>query len=81
MNAYTTRTFESDDGEAVRLPKEFGFGPDVEVEIVREGDAVTIRRKRTRMTNAELVEALRKLPLPGKPQKREKIIFPKRRGL
>lgn len=79
MNAHTTKTFKSGNSEAVRLPKELGFGTGTEVEVVRQGDVVTIRRKR--MTNRELVEALRKLPKPGHIQEREPIEFPERPGL
>lgn len=79
MNAYRTKTFRSGNSEAVRLPKEIGFGEGVEVEIVREGDIVTIRRKR--MTNAELAEALRRLPVPDHIEERMPIEFPDRPGL
>ena len=79
MNAYTTKTFQSGNSEAVRLPKGMGFGTGTEVEILREGEVVTIRRKR--ITNRELVEALRKLPKPRQIQEREPIEFPDRPGL
>jgi antitoxin VapB len=79
MNAYQTRTFRSGNSEAVRLPKEIGFGHGVEVEIVREGDAVTIRRKR--MSNRELAELLQRLPKPDYIEEREPIEFPDRPGL
>lgn len=61
------------------MPKEIGFGDGVEVEIVREGDAITIRRKR--MSNRELVEALRKLPKPDYIEEREPFEYPDRPGL
>ncbi|HZF93972.1 MAG TPA: hypothetical protein VEZ20_03770 [Allosphingosinicella sp.] len=77
----TSRTFRSGDGEAVRLPEEFAFGEGVEVEIVKNGDEVTIRRCRPRMTPKELADALEKLPKPKTIQKREPIIFPRRKGL
>ena len=38
----TTRVFESAEGQAVRLPKEFQFAVD-EVEIFRRGDEVILR--------------------------------------
>jgi len=79
MNAFTTKTFRSGNSEAVRLPKEIGFGEGVEVEMVREGDVVTIRRKR--MTNQELAELLRRLPKPDYIEQREPIEFPDRPGL
>jgi antitoxin VapB len=79
MNAYTTRTFKSGNSEAVRLPKELGFGPGTEVQIELNGDVVTIRRKR--MSNRELVEALRKLPKPAYVEEREPFEAPERPGL
>ncbi len=80
MNAYKTKTFKSGNSEAVRLPKELGFGIDVEVEIIGHGDEVTIRR-RPKRTMKELVETLRAMPKPTRPMKREPIVFPKRKGL
>ena len=79
MNAYRTKTFKSGNSTAVRLPKELEIEPGVEVEIERNGRDFTIRRKR--MTNKELVEALRKLPKPSYVQEREPIEFPERPGL
>ncbi len=79
MNAFSTKTFKSGNSEAVRLPKEIGFGPGTEVDVVRDGDAVIIRRKQ--MSNRELVEALRKLPRPSYIEEREPIEFPDRPGL
>ncbi len=74
-----TKTFRAGNSEAVRLPKELGFGEGVEVELTRDGDAVVIRRKV--LSGRELVQALDKLPKPKTVQKREKIMFPKRPGL
>lgn len=80
MNAYTTKTFKSGNSEAVRLPKEFGFGPGVEVEIERSGDLVTIRRKR--MSNREMVKRLREIGPPADGvQERDPIEWPERPGL
>ncbi len=76
-----SKTFRSGNSEAVRLPKEVAFGPEVEVTIRKVGDTLTITPKRKR-TMAELVERLREIgPPPGPPVGRQKIIFPKRRGL
>jgi antitoxin VapB len=72
-----SKTFKSGNSEALRLPKEVAFGPDVEVTIRKDGDTLTIRPKR-RKTLGGLVEALAKLPKPDKPWKRERIMFPKR---
>jgi antitoxin VapB len=80
MNAHTTKTFKSGNSEAVRLPKDLGFGPGVEVEVQREGDVVTIRRKR--MSNRDLVKRLREIgPPPDGVQEREPVEWPERPGL
>jgi antitoxin VapB len=76
----TSRTFRSGDSEAVRLPEEFAFGEGVEVEIVKNGDSLTIRRK-PQYSGRDLVEALEKLPKPKHRQAREPIEFPERPGL
>lgn len=80
MGAYTTKTFRSGNSEAVRLPRELGFGVDVEVEITRHGDTVSVRPKSSR-TMQDLVDALRKLPRPPSIQEREPIEWPERPGL
>jgi len=82
MDIYTTRTFETGEGEAVLLPKEAAFGPGTEVEIRAHGNEVTIRRKRKYMTNQELVARLREIgPPPDGVQEREPIEWPERPGL
>jgi len=40
----TARVFKSGNSQAVRLPKDFQFGTD-EVEILRRGDDVVLRKK------------------------------------
>ena len=72
-----SKTFKSGNSEALRLPKEVALGINVEVTIRKDGDTLTIRPKQKK-TLGDLVEALAKLPKPGKPMKRERIIFPKR---
>lgn len=79
MDAHRTKTFKSGNSEAVRLPREIGFGPGTEVEVRREGEVVTIRRKR--MTNQELAAMLERMPKPGSIQERDPIEFPDRPGL
>jgi antitoxin VapB len=78
-----SKTFKSGNSEAVRLPKEVALGPNVEVTIRKIGDTLEITPKAKRkLTPQELVQRLREIgPPPGPPLKREKIIFPKRRGL
>jgi virulence-associated protein VagC len=79
----TSRTFRSGDGVAVRLPEEFALGEDIELELADDGQVITIRRKanKAKMTPAELVEALQKLPKPKHVQKRDPIFAPRRKGL
>lgn len=80
MKIVTSRTFRSGNSEALRLPKEVALGADVEVEIFKSGNVLTVR-PRPKMSPRELVEALRKLPKPEEVGKRERIEFPDRPGL
>lgn len=80
MNVYRSKTFRAGNSDAVRLPKEISPGPDIEVEITKTGSVWTMRPK-PKMTPAELVAKLREIGAPKTPTKRQKIIFPKRRGL
>jgi antitoxin VapB len=75
-----TKTFKSGNSVAVRLPKEFGIEPGIEVELENAGQSVVIRRK-SRYTGRDLVEALAKLPKPRHAMKRERILAPERPGL
>ncbi|MEP7129986.1 MAG: AbrB/MazE/SpoVT family DNA-binding domain-containing protein [Sphingomicrobium sp.] len=75
-----TKAFKSGNSVAVRLPKELGITEGMELEIDDRPDGVLIRR-RPRHTGRDLVQALAKLPKLDEPWKRERIIFPKRRGL
>lgn len=78
-----SKTFRSGNSEAVRLPKEVAFGPNTEVTIRKIGDTLEITPKAKRKkTMAELAKRLLELgPPPGPPIGRQKIVFPKRRGL
>lgn len=78
-----SKTFKSGNSEAVRLPKEVAFGPGVDVTIRKFGDTIEIRPKTNpKLTPKELVARLREIgPPPGPRVGREKIVFPKRRGL
>lgn len=55
----TTRVFKSGNSLAVRLPREIAFDEGTEVEIKREGAAITVTPVRLDM--AQLVEQLRTL--------------------
>ena len=39
---YTSRTFETEDGQAVLLPDEIAYPDDIEVTIIRSGDVLTV---------------------------------------
>jgi antitoxin VapB len=75
-----TKTFKSGNSVAVRLPKELGIPEGLDLEVEETGTGWFLRRKPKR-TGRDLVEALEKLPKLTAPFKRERIIFPKRRGL
>lgn len=79
MSGATSKTFRSGNSEAVRLPKDIGFGVGVEVNIVRSGDVVTISRKRPSVE--DMIRRLRELPAPGDVEVRDSDIFPERDGL
>lgn len=54
----TTRVFKSGNSQAVRLPKEFQFDVD-EIEILRRGDEIVLRRKPASLATAfELLASL-----------------------
>lgn len=82
---FQTRTFKSGNSVAVRLPKDFAIPEGVEVELAKNGAAVTIRLAHDAAAeNARMhrmLDDLAALPKPPDIQKREPIIFPKRRGL
>lgn len=75
-----SRTFKSGNSVAVRLPKDLGIEAGEELLIERSGHMVILRPK-PKMTPAELIAELRKIGAPATPTKRQKIVFPKRRGL
>lgn len=77
--AVTSKTYRSGNSDAVRLPKEITFGPGVEVEIERNGDVVTMTRKRPSIQ--EMMDRLDALPKPSSIQKRDPFIAPRRKGL
>ena len=63
MRTATGRTFKSGNSEAVRLPKDLGFGLGVELVLERSGEVLTIRRKRPSI--AQMLDELEKLPKPS----------------
>ncbi len=80
-----TKTFKSGNSVAVRLPKGFAIPEGAEVELDKSGDVVTIRltrdpaREKARML--KWLAELQAMPKPPEIEKREPIVFPKRRGL
>ena len=85
MGAHETRTFKSGNSEAVRLPKELGFGIGIGLRIEREGNRIVLtpiadaaEEKRKLL---EVLDALRALPKPPSVEDFEPIEFPERPGL
>lgn len=86
MNKPThTRTFKSGNSVAVRLPKGFAIPEGTEVELDKSGDVVTIRLTRNaaeeKARMLKMLDDLAAMPKPPQVEKREPILFPKRRGL
>jgi antitoxin VapB len=72
-----TRAFNSGNGQAVRIPAEFAYAdPDIDLEITRLGDVITIFPARTNMR--DIVAALRAMPKPPYVEEREPIDVPLR---
>lgn len=74
-----TKTFRSGNSEAVRLPKDIAFGPDVDLIVVRSGDVVTLYP--ARKTLAEMIEQLEAMPKPPAIEKREVSELDERPGM
>lgn len=79
MTIVTTKTFRSGNSQAVRLPREVAYTGEIELTIEKSGDVITMYPKRP--TLKEMVDRLRSVPPPSSAQRRERIEFPKRRGL
>ncbi|CAN5855751.1 AbrB/MazE/SpoVT family DNA-binding domain-containing protein [soil metagenome] len=76
MTVARSRTFKSGNSEAIRLPRDVAFGPDVELVIVRSGDVMTIYPAATSM--AAMIERLRSLPVPPTVETRDDEPLPER---
>lgn len=74
-----SRTFRSGNSEAVRLPKDVAFGPDVELTLVRSGDVLTIYPSRPGVS--DLVRLLAAMPRPRDIEARDEDPIPERPGL
>ena len=72
-----TRVFKSGNSQAVRIPAELAYADmDVDLEITRLGEVITIFPARGSLTDA--VAALRRMPKPPAVEKREPIELPAR---
>ena len=73
-----TRAFKSGNSQAVRIPAELAYAnTDVDLEISRLGDVITIFPARNSMS--DVVAALRRMPKPRHVEKRQPIEVPVRR--
>ncbi|HEY1362300.1 MAG TPA: AbrB/MazE/SpoVT family DNA-binding domain-containing protein [Xanthobacteraceae bacterium] len=73
-----TRVFKSGNSQAVRIPAELAYADtDVELEITRLGDVITIFPARNSLK--DVVAALRRMPRPARVEKRRPIEVPLRR--
>jgi antitoxin VapB len=72
-----TRVFKSGNSQAVRIPAELAYGDlDVDLEISRLGDVITIFPARDSLSDA--VAALRRMPKPAAVENREPFEVPLR---
>ena len=79
MTVARSRTFRSGNSEAIRLPRDVAFGPDVELVIVRSGDVMTIYPAATSV--ADMIKRLRSLPAPPSVERRDVEELPERERL
>lgn len=73
------RTFRSGNSQAVRLPRDFAFGDNVELVIIRSGDVMTIYPAGT--TIAAMIDQLWALPAPPDIERRDDEDLPGPEGL
>ena len=76
MTVARSRTFKSGNSEAIRLPKDVAYGPDVELVIVRSGDVMTIYP--AAMSIPAMIERLRSLPAPPTVERHDDEELPER---
>jgi antitoxin VapB len=79
MSVARSKTFRSGNSEAIRLPRDLGFGLGVDLTLVRSGDVLTIFP--TRPSVADLIETLDRLPKPSEIEERDTDLMPEREGL
>ncbi|HBK55645.1 MAG TPA: AbrB/MazE/SpoVT family DNA-binding domain-containing protein [Xanthomonadales bacterium] len=80
MRIIKTKTFQSGNSEAIRLPKEVAFGIGTEVVIETSGETLRIYRA-PKISNQELVAQLRAMPKPSAIERRDTDEIPKPAGL
>ncbi|HWX83806.1 MAG TPA: AbrB family transcriptional regulator [Xanthobacteraceae bacterium] len=74
-----TRIFKLEDGQAVRIPAELAYADmDIDLEITRLGDVITIFPARNSMS--DVVAALRSMSKPRHAENRQPIEVPLRQG-
>lgn len=74
-----TRAFKSGNSQAIRIPADIAYSDtNVDLEISRTGDVITIRPSRGSLREA--VEILRKMPKPPEVEQIERIEMPDREG-
>lgn len=76
---HKTKPFKSGNSQAIRLPKGFAYPEGTELEMVRNGDIVTLRP--AKISIQQMIEALSKLPNVPSHEQRDVDIFPERKGL
>lgn len=79
MTRASGKTFKSGNSAAVRLPKSFGVGIGVELDLVRTGEVIVITRKRPSI--GDMLRELEALPSPGEIEVRDSDVVPYRRGI
>jgi antitoxin VapB len=72
-----TRIFKSGNSHAIRIPAEIAYAdPDIDLQINRHGDVLTIYPRRDGLTDA--LATLRRMPKPPAVERREPIELPDR---
>lgn len=80
MKVVRSKTFQSGNSVAVRMPRDLGFAAGTDIEIIQDGNEVVIRRRPVASGKA-LADALSALPKPNRPLKRQPMEFPDRSAL
>lgn len=76
---HRTRPFKSGNSQAVRLPKAMAYPDNIELEVVRVGDVVTLRPVEDKL--AKMWALLASLPGPGEIEVRDMEEIPEPKGL